>query len=157
MNAEHPNVSVLRAIYADLRTIGRYVSDDVVLHSAEREMPGQIGKYVGAQAVAAKEAELIRLTGGTLVMEVEQIVANDHFGAVTGLLCAEQYGAKIALPFCGLWRFDGGQIVEHWENAYDVTAFAQFLGGDLTGAARAWLQPDSYSPPLPVATRDPSW
>jgi len=121
----HPNVETLRAVYADLARIGEYTSDDVVLHAAERG-PADI-RHVGRQAVAAKEEELIRLTGDTLVMEVEEITANDHFGAVLGVLRAHRDGDTIAVPFCGLWRFRDGLIVEHWENAYELTGLTRFL------------------------------
>ncbi|EGH15683.1 hypothetical protein PSYMP_29424, partial [Pseudomonas amygdali pv. morsprunorum str. M302280] len=36
---------------------------------------------------------------------------------------------KIIMPFCGLWRFRDGKIVEHWENVYDVRALGNFMNG----------------------------
>ncbi len=123
----HPNVETLRAIYADLTRIEDYASDDVVLHPAERAT-GE-GDYIGKHAVVAKEHDLIRLTGGTLIMDVEHIVANDHFGAVLGVLRVHRNGRAFGMPFCGLWRFRDGLIVEHWENAYDAPAIHRFLTG----------------------------
>lgn len=123
--ATHPNVEILRYIYADLTRLEDYASDDMVLHAAERTAAD--GDYVGKQAAVAKEHELIRLTGGTLVMDVEHIVANDHFGAVLGILRARRDGRALAVPFCGLWRFRDGLAVEHWENAYDVPALHRFF------------------------------
>lgn len=120
----HPNVNILRAIYADLTRIGEYAADDIVLHAAERESGN--GRYEGKQAVVAKEQELISLTGNTLDMDVEQITANDYFGAVLGVLRGHRDGDTLAVPFCGLWRFRDGLIVEHWENAYELTALARF-------------------------------
>jgi ketosteroid isomerase-like protein len=136
--ATHPNVQTLRAIYADLTRLGEYAADDMVLHTAEREICSDVAarRAVGKEAAVAKERELIRLTGGTLVMDVEQIVANDHFGAVFGVLRANCGGATLAMPFCGLWRFRDGLITEHWENAYDVSVVAAFLG-DKTSTAPA--------------------
>ncbi|MFC0430396.1 nuclear transport factor 2 family protein [Kutzneria buriramensis] len=121
----HPNVETLRAVYADLARIGEYTSADVVLHAAERG-PADI-RYVGRRAVVDKEKELIRLTGDTLVMDVDQIVADDHFGAVLGVLRAHRDGDTVAVPFCGLWRFRDGLIVEHWENAYELAGLTRFL------------------------------
>jgi ketosteroid isomerase-like protein len=121
----HPNVETLRAVYTDLARIGEYTSDDVVLHAAERG-PTDI-RYVGRRAVVAKEKELIWLTDNTLVMDVGQIVADDHFGAVLGVLRAHRDGDAVAVPFCGLWRFRDGLIVEHWENAYDLAGLTRFL------------------------------
>lgn len=130
--AEHANVAVLEALYADLSTIGRYLAPDVVLHAAERELPGAKPTHIGRDAVVAKELDLIRATAGTLDMDVDQIIANNHFGAVTGRLRARKNGHDIAMPFCGLWRFRDGKIIEHWENAYDAAAFGAFLTGSNT-------------------------
>lgn len=79
------------------------------------------------KAVLAKELDLIRLTGNTLFMDVQDIIANDQFGAVLGILRVHLSSKEIAMPFCGLWRFRNGRIVEHWENAYDAPALGHFL------------------------------
>jgi hypothetical protein len=131
MTDEHPNVAVLRVIYADLTRISEYVDEDVVLHAAERDIPGAVPIYTGARAVLEKEIDLVRKTGGTLVMDVGFIAANDYFGAVYGYLRASLDGESIAMPFCGLWRFRDGRIVEHWENAYAAAEFAEFLSRHL--------------------------
>ena len=134
-SSTHPNVATLRAIYADLRCIGEHVADDVVLHAAERELPGMKTRYVGRAEVVAKELDLIRLTDDTLVMDVQDMQANDHFGAVIGTLRARLHGREMAMPFCGLWRFQDGLAVEHWENAYDAGTFGRFLMGQAVDVA----------------------
>ncbi|MNI90286.1 hypothetical protein D3C73_1477910 [compost metagenome] len=53
-------------------------------------------------------------------MDVQSIIANDHFGAVMGALRLLIRGKEHEMPFCGLWRFRNGRIIEHWENAYDA-------------------------------------
>jgi ketosteroid isomerase-like protein len=126
----HPNASVLKLIYADLGRIAEHCDEAVVLHTADRGASGGPAQVVGRKAVLDKELELIRLTGETLQMDVEHIVANDHFGAVTGVLRARRDGRAIGMPFCGLWRFRDGRIVEHWENAYDAAALGRFLMGE---------------------------
>ncbi|MBC9719460.1 nuclear transport factor 2 family protein [Streptomyces sp. TRM66268-LWL] len=114
----HPHVEVLRAIYADLQRLPDYAVDDIVLHRADRSAEDP-RVCRGVQAVLAHEQALVRLTGNTLVMDVQHITANDYFGAVLGILRAK-HPQEIAMPFCGLWRFEGGRITEHWENAYNV-------------------------------------
>ncbi|MFJ2008429.1 nuclear transport factor 2 family protein [Streptomyces chartreusis] len=118
----HPNVDALREIYANLTRLGDYAADDIVLHTANREVMPEHGKIHGKEAAVAKERQLIAATGNTLVMDVQDIIANDYFGAVMGVLRAHQDGKALAMPFCGLWRFRDGRIVEHWENAYDIAA-----------------------------------
>jgi hypothetical protein len=124
---EHPNVATLRTLYADLTRLRDFAAEDVVLHAAERETPGGVKRVVGRDAVDAQERALIAMTDGTLVMDVQHIVANDHFGTVLGVLRGTSEGKTIAMPFCGVWRFRKGVILEHWENAYDVTRFFENL------------------------------
>lgn len=120
----HPNTDVLRILYTDFSRLQEYAADDMILHRADRNV-GDL-PVSGRQAVLAHEQALLDLTGGTLNMDVELVAANDNFGAVLGILRASQ-PRDIAMPFCGLWRFEGGRIVEHWENAYDPTALIRLL------------------------------
>ncbi|OAI80555.1 nuclear transport factor 2 family protein [Ralstonia pseudosolanacearum] len=138
MRGNHPNVSMLEAVYADLTRIAEYCDDDVVLHTADRGAAGGPAEVFGKVAVLDKELDLIRLTSQTLHMDVESIIANDHFGAVMGVLRARRDGHSIGMPFCGLWRFRNGRIVEHWENAYDAGALGRFLMGN-EAQASLWL------------------
>lgn len=138
MPGTHPNASTLELIYADLSCIAEYCCEDVVLHTADRGAFGGPAQVIGKEAVLGKELDLIRLTGETLHMDVERIIANDYFGAVTGVLRAQRDGRAIGMPFCGLWRFRHGRIVEHWENAYDAGALGRFLAGEEM-QTEAWL------------------
>jgi hypothetical protein len=124
-NSAHPNASTLRAVYSDLARMGEYVADHIVLHKALRDTDAGNGVCVGREAVVAHELALIDMTGGTIMMDVQHIVANDYFGAVLGILRSAKQA--IAMPFCGLWRFEDGRIVEHWENAYDAGALEAAL------------------------------
>ena len=120
MSVTHPNIEILRALYADLSSIDKYADDNIILHTAAREIPGHTTRIIGKKAVLEKELELIRLSNDTLLMDVQDIIANDHFGAVLGVLRICIKGKECEMPFCGLWRFSNGRIVEHWENAYDA-------------------------------------
>jgi len=108
MAIEHANARILRAIYADLSSIDKYVDDDVVLHTADREISVHATKIIGREAVLNKELELIQATNNTLFMDVEKITANDYFGSVFGVLRIVTNGQEQAMPFCGLWRFREG-------------------------------------------------
>ncbi len=116
----HPNVGTLRAVYAELPRIAEFATEDIVLHRADRT-PENPHALRGVEAALAHERALVRMTGDTLVMDVAQISANDHFGTVIGVLRATS-PREIAMPFCGLWRFVDGRLAEHWENAYDPAA-----------------------------------
>lgn len=123
----HANTELLRKLYTDFSQIGRYVTDDVRLHPAGRT-PGT-PPLVGREAFLGREQALADATRGTLDMDVELVYANDFYGVVLGTLRATVDG-EIAMPFCGLWRFSGGLIVEHWQNAYDAPALARALKGE---------------------------
>lgn len=144
MSTLHPNIDTLRAIYADLRRIDQYCDDNVVLHTADRGASGGPAQVVGKAAVLAKELDLIRLSGDTLAMEVHNIIANDYFGAVMGVLRTQRAHQSIGMPFCGLWRFRDGRIVEHWENAYSAAELGAFLMGQDIGAS-SWLSSSKSS------------
>ena len=138
----HPHVEMLRAIYADLSLLTELASEDFVLHAAGPRdiMPVgsrgiMTGDYVGKRAVLARETELFRRSGGSLVMTPGDIVANDHFGAVLGRLAANRHGHRFEGDFCGLWRFQDGHIVEHWENAADWPAAERFFMEELDDEA----------------------
>jgi ketosteroid isomerase-like protein len=130
----HPHAEILRAIYADLRLLTKFANEDIVLHAAGPRdlMPAgsrgiMTGDYIGKRAVLARATELFRRSGGSPVMTLDDVIANDHFGAVLGRLAANRHGHRFEGEFCGLWRFQDGRIVEHWENAADWPAAERFF------------------------------
>lgn len=132
MTAVHPNVEILRAVYENLTRIGDYLDEHVVLHPATRAVDPDAGVVRGAAAVQRWEADLVNSTGGTLVMDVQHITANDHFGTVLGTLRAIFGDQEFVEAFCGLWRFQHGRIVEHWENIYDPKRLAAIASATRT-------------------------
>ncbi len=121
-NAE--NCEILRYVYADFERLAETSSAEIVLHPADRVGPAD--DRHGLADVLTHERSLLAATCGTLVMDVRQIAASDHFGAVLGILRAAA-PQVVATPFCGLWRFDGGKLVEHWENAFDAAELSRLL------------------------------
>ncbi|KAM7185811.1 hypothetical protein V8F33_012201 [Rhypophila sp. PSN 637] len=121
--------ALLEYLYQDLSRISEIASKDIVLHPADRDLSSPSKQPLkGIESVQAHEDALIAATGGTLFMEVQSIEANEHFGAVLGVLRATKSGRHdLAIPFCGLWRFQDGKAVEHWENAADPRALARWL------------------------------
>lgn len=132
----HPNAETLRAIYADFGLLEKFASDDIVLHAAgSRDI--MTGDYVGKQAVLAKEIELFVRSGGTLGIVVDHIVANDHFGVMIGRFTANRNGKPFDGEVCGLWRFQDGLVVEHWENCADWPAAERYFVDDFFAEAAA--------------------
>ncbi|ATL25619.1 hypothetical protein [Streptomyces formicae] len=123
MASQNRNAATLRAVYADLRTIGRYCAPTIVVHPAHHTRC-DTGTLLGLDAATAHEQALFNLTNNTVVMELEYVAANDYYGVAIGLMHAEE-SIPVQVPFCGVWRFDGqGRLIEHWEYDTDPTAFA---------------------------------
>jgi predicted SnoaL-like aldol condensation-catalyzing enzyme len=139
MSSLHPNIATLRSIYEDLRRIERHADEDMVLHTAQRHVGADPGRLHGKAAVVEKIHALIRESGRTLHMRVDSVVANDYFGVVLGSIRARRGESEIGMPFCGLWRFRDGRVVEHWENAYDIAALDAFMRGE-AGDESSWVR-----------------
>ncbi|MCL6310037.1 nuclear transport factor 2 family protein [Pseudomonas syringae] len=129
MNKLHSNREVLRAVYKDMTRITEFADADIVLHKADQGAGGGLSIAIGREAVLSHQINLIRRTHQTLYMDVHDIIANDHFGSVLGEMRASCEGRKIIMPFCDLWRFRDGRIIEYWENVYDVRALGNFING----------------------------
>lgn len=124
--APHPHVELLRVLYTDFGLLAEYAAEDMVLHQADRAVGTP--PLAGRAAALRHEKALWDATDGTLDMDVAHVVADDSFGAVLGVLRATS-PQTIAMPFCGLWRFRDGRIVEHWENAYAPHDLGRQLAG----------------------------
>ncbi|KAM7190448.1 hypothetical protein V8F20_009731 [Naviculisporaceae sp. PSN 640] len=128
----HPgNLSLLQRLYQDLSRISECVPTNIILHPADRDLFNPSRQPIrGVEAVQAHEDSLIAATEGTLVMDIQNITVNEHFGTVLGVLRASKTGREVedlAIPFCGVWRFQDGKPVEHWENAADPRALERWL------------------------------
>ncbi len=104
--------ALLRYLYADVSRISQVSADDIVLHPADRALTSPPKPPVrGIEAVQAHEEALIAATGGTLVMDVQTIAANEHFGTVLGTLRAEAVDRGMSWLFrsaaCGDFKRGG--------------------------------------------------
>lgn len=138
MKKLHANVETLRAVYKDLTRIAEFADNDIVLHKADRSSCRSLSMIIGKLAVRNHQLDLIEHSRQTLYMDVQEIVANDHFGSVLGHMRTSCERKTMGMPFCGLWRFRDGKIIEHWENVYDSQALGSFLMGEEPRVNR-WL------------------
>ncbi|GGN45647.1 nuclear transport factor 2 family protein [Streptomyces fuscichromogenes] len=109
------NCRVLRYIYEDFDRLVETASEGIVLHPAGRR--SEDDDIHGLAKALEHERALLAATGGTLFMDVQYIAANEYFGTVMGMIRAK-VPADVVMPFCGLWRFADGKLVEHWENPF---------------------------------------
>src|SRR5438309_2047225 len=79
--AEHPNVELVRQGYeafanGDMAWMSENLAEDVKWHTPGNN-PGA-GDYVGREAVIASFGRLFQATGGTLKLELHDVVGNDQ-------------------------------------------------------------------------------
>ena len=121
--------SLLQYLYQDIRHIHKIASDNIILHTADRDISTPPRPPLrGIIDVQAHVEALVIATGGTLVINVSSITANDDFGVALGTLRASRDGAEdLAIPIYGVWKFKDGLAFEHWENAHDAAKMKEWL------------------------------
>ncbi|WP_326782866.1 nuclear transport factor 2 family protein [Streptomyces sp. NBC_00151] len=124
MTGHRKNCETLCYVYQDFERLAETSADDIVLHPAGRTSTAD--DVHGLPHVLLHERNLLAATGGTLFMDVQHVSATASFGAVLGMLRA-QAPTTVAMPFCGLWRFADGRLVEHWENPYSFADLSRQL------------------------------
>lgn len=109
----------------DLETVAGLLADDVVFH-----VPGtgvNAGDYYGRDGVLAFFTQAARLTGGTLRIEVRDVLVGDAYAAaVTTYRATRPNRAPLENNLVHLVRFEDGRIAESWfhsRNQYEVDEF----------------------------------
>lgn len=123
---EHPNIALLRRIYArDRDTFFRMLTPDYLCHT-----PGAspvAGTVQGAEGMRGHIEQGQELSGGTFrVAHQGFFLADDHWGMVPVRLSGLRRGRTLDMAAFGIWRFVDGRIAEHWENPLDIPAFDAF-------------------------------
>lgn len=126
---EHPNIDILRRGYAafatgDLDTINGLFSDDVVWH-----VPGhsQIsGDYVGKEKVLTFFGRLQELCGGTLRVDVHDLLATDEHGVAIISESAERSGRSHLSRATHVFHLRDGKITEVWDAQVDQYSTDEF-------------------------------
>src|ERR1700751_3591936 len=95
--AEPPNVALVRQGYAafssgDMDTLNRLFAENIVWHEGGR---GPLaGDYKGRDQVFGMLGKLMELTGGTVSVEVHDVLANDEHAAVLVNLSVTRNGKR---------------------------------------------------------------
>lgn len=116
----------MRTGYAALTRLEDYASDDVLLHGANHTVEDGIPASARMRSWLASRP-LLAAADGTLVMDVQHIVANDHFRRCLGRHADSPpaRGRHTVSAACG--SFKDGRPVQRWENAYDAPALIAAL------------------------------
>ncbi len=108
----HPHETVLRNAYAafnrdDLDGFLEPFADDAVLHGADGDVEGKEG-------IRAVVEMLRQLSGGTLRIEVHDVLANDEHTVVLQTTRAERGGEQLADRVVYVFHVRDGLITDAW-------------------------------------------
>lgn len=125
----HSNEDLLRQGYdafgrGDMAAIAELFADDIVWH-----FPGDnplAGDYKGRDNVLAFFGRSVELTGGTLRVEVHDIVANDEHGVALTRTTAQRGGKSLDDKAVQVFHIRDGKAVESWSHPGDQAANDEF-------------------------------
>src|SRR5262249_38828822 len=127
----HPNAKILEKIYAD------FAKGDIpsILSACADNMTFQVagksklaGKFTKETFLKGFVAPLMELTGGTLKVEVHDILASDRHGVVLASDHRVHRGEKLQLRTAHVWRFENGKPVAFYEYPRDMYLYDQVWG-----------------------------
>jgi uncharacterized protein len=126
----HPNEELLRQGYeafgrGDMEWLNEHFADDLVWH-----VPGQnpfSGDHRGKEAVFSLFAKQMELTGGTLRLEIHDVLANDEHGVALATVTATRGGKSLEDRQAHVFHVRDGKVAEFWNHPGDQQATDEFL------------------------------
>lgn len=108
----HPNEETIRRAYAainsgDLGAFASEFSDDAIWHGSE-------ARVVGADAIAQLVGQLREASGGTLRVELHDVLANDDHAVALQTTRAERKGQSLVDRVVYVFHLREGRITEAW-------------------------------------------
>lgn len=129
--AEHVNVERARRAYeafstGDMQTVGELMADDVIWHVAGDSVIS--GDYKGKDGVFGFFGKLAQETGGTIKIEVHDILANDEHVAALVTNSAERNGKSLKWNAVNISHSDKeGRVTESWSFVEDSQVVQEFF------------------------------
>jgi uncharacterized protein len=127
----HPNEVLLREAFAafmrgDLEALQtKYFAEDIRYHVAGRSQIA--GDYEGVAQVLGLFGRLFELSGGTLRLELHDVVANDEHGVALFKVIAERDGKELADNEILIAHPDAdGKAAEIWTQSSDTYTSDEF-------------------------------
>ena len=127
---EHPNVALIRRMFAafraaDLPGIEATVPEDAVWH-----FPGRKGKLAGSHRGRAAILQFLMnvagLTEGTFHLDLIDVLANDRHAVALFRGHGNRAGRVLDNPTCLKMRIENGRVVEVHEFVWDLFAVDEF-------------------------------
>ena len=130
--AEHPNATLVRRGYeafarGDIDTVlNEIFAEDIVWHVAGRSALS--GDYRGREQVGAWFGNNFELSGGTLRVEIHDVVANDEHAIGLVRVSAQRDGRTLDDRSVQVLHIRDGKVAESWLHAGDPYATDEFWG-----------------------------
>jgi uncharacterized protein len=128
---KHPNTLLLEKIYADF---SKGDLDSILAACAEQitfQVPGKsrlAGKYTKSTFKQDFVTKLMEYSGGTLQVEVHDILASDLHAAVLATDRLTRGGKSVEYRTVHIWRFESGKPVAWYEYPRDLYQFDAIWG-----------------------------
>jgi len=126
----HPNEDLVREGFAafgrgDIDALrDRYFAGDIRWH-----VPGRgpvAGDYEGVAQVVEFFGRLVELSGGTLRLELHDVLANDEHAVALYTVRAEREGRRLEDNTVNTFHMRDGRVTEVWTNTTDLYATDEF-------------------------------
>ena len=128
----HPNEDLVREGYAafgtgDLAVLKeRVFAEDIVWHFPGRSPFG--GSFEGVDAVLDWLTRTAVESGGTIRLEVHDVLANDEHAVSLTSISAEREGRSYSDVSVQVFHFSDGKVSEVWSHPGDLYANDEFWG-----------------------------
>lgn len=127
----HPNEDLVRRGYdafssGDMQTLRELFHPDIVWHALGRSQVS--GDHRGVDAVLGYFGQTMELTGGTLRVEVHDVVANDEHAVGLHSVHAERAGKTLDDNNTLVFHVRDGKVTEVWQYSSDQYAADELFG-----------------------------
>ena|ERR671932_1575276 len=126
----HPNEEITRKAYAafsagDMDTLASIMAPNLVWHVLGRNALS--GDYRGVEQTLQFLGRLVDMTGGTLQVDVHDVVANDDHAVALVRATAERAGRTYDANEAHVAHYRDGRLTEFWPISTDQRAFDDFI------------------------------
>lgn len=127
----HPNEDLLRKGYeafsaGNIQALDDVFAEDILWHVGGRS--SLAGDYKGRQEVYGFFGKLAEGTGGTLRLEIHDVLANDHHGVALVHSSGQREGKMLDDNALHVFELEGGKVKEFWGYPGDQYTVDEFWG-----------------------------
>ena len=120
---KHPNALLLEKLYSDFSKGDLAAVLEACADKVTFQVPGKsplAGKYDKSTFGSGFVMKLMELSGGTIKVEVHDILASDQHGVVLATDKLTRNGKPFEYRTVHVWRFEGGKPVAWYEYPRDL-------------------------------------